>query len=309
MRFFVATILAALVLWWWQHSSTSSALDAQPEASGATVSTASVEHDKPSVTTIQQEITAKAQAVQPTSTEPMQGGYEIWHSEPEVLPNQPIISYLDDLNAAIAEGDGDAAFHLFQASRRCFGAPPTRGDLEQVAVNIQYDEALSSVEQQQNIQTLYELYDYCEGFEKINLRSPKARELIIQAARAGNLHAQLEFATYAAPRPRPGEALDLAMIRQSEAITEYKRESMQYLHQVANAGIPDALGRLGSAYWDGVLTAQDPVQAYAYLYAADLVNSNEKIPQVLNDIAATLDQQSLQRAIAQGERVANQCCP
>jgi TPR repeat protein len=307
MRFIVITIIAALAIWWWQHS--------QSSINNDTVATEAQTPDANRPAAGAHKLTQHAKtnsALKPKSVDHKtqdQERFEIWHNDPEYLPEQPITAYLAELNAAIEAGDGDAAFHLFQASRRCFGSPPTRQDLDQVAVNIQYDETLSSVEQQTNIQTLYELYDYCEGFEKINLRSPKARDLIIQAARAGNLYAQLEFATYAAPRPKPGEALDLAMIRQSEAITEYKRESMHYLHNVASAGVPGALGRLGSAYWDGILTERDPRQAYAYLYAADLVNSNEKLPQVLNDIASTLDQESLNQAAAQGERIASQCCP
>lgn len=125
-----------------------------------------------------------------------------------------------------------------------------------------------------------------------------------QAADAGIAMAQRSYAGNA-------EAVvgnSSQMLAHPEKVVAYRRKAMQYLRQAAVNGSVEALIELGDAYDRGILAQRDPMRAYAYYYATDLVSPSAYGRQRLQTYAAHLEPSQLATATQQGRRIYEACC-
>lgn len=220
-------------------------------------------------------------------------------------PATPLLSYLDRLEAAVEKGNGDAAFHLYHAHRRCFNAPKSLEAISDFA-----EEALD--EQGADMATVESIVDlkiiqfnYCEGFDAVDFMNEgyKIAHLGIMAARNGVIQAKLDFAAYI-PFALNDEQ---DYVRHSDEITQHKAETMQHLREAHRQGAELALLRLSDVYREGLVTQQNPHQAYAYLYAYQLVTGDKSLNAYRDALLAQMPDANIEELRSQGKKYVS-CC-
>lgn len=191
-------------------------------------------------------------------------------------------------------GDNEAAFYLFLKVEGCRyqlyragndGSRPAPGSGD-------------SVESQLAARTPAECHGLTADQYRDNVR------WLEQAADAGIAMAQLTYAGNA-------EAVignSSQMLAHPEQVIAYRRKAMQYLHQAAVNGSVEALTSLGDAYNYGIVARRDPVRAYAYYYAKDLVSPSAYGRQRMQAYAAHMGPEQLASANQQGRQIYEACC-
>ena len=131
----------------------------------------------------------------------------------------------------------------------------------------------------------------------------EAVQLLGQAADAGLVQAQLLYPDAVADLMTPTD-----MIRDPDAVKQYKERSMAYLASAARQGSAQALLQTASAYANGVMAERNLPMAYAYRYAV-----NQAFPELGGDdpvllYGGGLTDDQLSAAKRMGNTIFHQCC-
>ncbi len=238
-----------------------------------------------------------------------QGLYVRTQDGTTTLPSVSLITLLDDLANAINSGDNDAAVFLFEANFACaFNNIITERDLDSAIKKINSNTASDDFIKKKSIENKTRTYRFCKGY---NARDPIAaenqdlRDLIIRAAREGNIRAKLKFQDFGFP----GDPNDVSnLIRNSDLLTEFKNEAIQHLIDARNAGSFQALTLLALNYNQGLIVEQNDVEAYAYFYATQQHQFNIDTDSILSTIGGRLTSDQLPLAQKKGDNYADFCC-
>lgn len=129
-------------------------------------------------------------------------------------------------------------------------------------------------------------------------------EWLSLAAEQGNIGAQLLYSMDSASA-LGGEA---AMLRDPEAVMEYKRKATSYLEGLASQGSADALLQLGNAYQAGVLVNEDLVASRAYFEAVRLSDPSLVPTQQVKGLENEMSAEQISTAVRKGEQIYGSCC-
>jgi hypothetical protein len=204
----------------------------------------------------------------------------------------PVIEYLDDLVESAKQGNADAQYHLSMVQRKCNGVPETEESLESALT------VLDDFKHQYEI----DLFVFCKGYPRNGLSEKGWKEMIVKAARGGNIQAKLEFPAAALALLPPEE-----LIARSSEITDLKREAMNYLIDAKNSGELNALMVLGNAYFDGYLTEKNMEEAYAYYYAFSQLSQSSSIDSLMDTVGRNLNYDQIEKATKRGSKYVK-CC-
>ncbi len=98
------------------------------------------------------------------------------------------------------------------------------------------------------------------------------------------------------------------MIKDPAMVQDYKERSISYLTSVANEGSEGAMLSLSNAYYNGILVNRDLEMAYAYRYAADMVNPSSSNDDPANIYGGNLSEEEKNRAKIIAKNIYNKCC-
>jgi len=124
------------------------------------------------------------------------------------------------------------------------------------------------------------------------------------AAEQGNIGAQLLYSMDSASA-LGGPA---ALLRDPEAVIEYKARAKTYLESLASQGSIDALLQLGNAYQAGVLVPEDLVTSRAYFEAVRLADPSLVSKMQLKGLEGSMSPDQLSLALRKGEEIHGSCC-
>ena len=175
------------------------------------------------------------------------------------------------------EGDGDAAYAVFDALYRC--------------VQMEGSPSSSDAVQRNDCAQL------------IDDRANYLRYLLI-AAQAGNVDARLAYGTVAGAAFEDAEYL----VKHPREFEEYRRRTVDFLNAAATQGSADALVKLAYLHADGILVDSSPVIAYGYLWAVSQTGLFENARLGLEQMSQGMSPADVAAGIAQGERVLQTCC-
>lgn len=178
--------------------------------------------------------------------------------------------------AAALGGDGEAAYAIFRVLTEC--------------------------EQQALGQAGMEAGIECEGITPEQMAESLA--FLKTAAEAGVLQAQLSYSNFASDRFET--VADVA--KNIKEFEQFKQDSMRYLSSAARSGSVEGLLAMSEAYRQGMLTEQNPVQAYAYLHAVNQSGLTSPADTGLALLGASLNPVQLQQATLLGNNLYRQCC-
>ena len=124
------------------------------------------------------------------------------------------------------------------------------------------------------------------------------------AADRGNLSAMLLYSS--APEAMLTDAAE--MLKDPQAVVEYKQKAVRHLENAALLGSVDALLRLGNAYRAGIITNQDYQRSYAYYEAVKMIDPSLVPQQTVDDIGRSLNSRELIASRDQGRAIYERCC-
>ncbi|UHQ25046.1 hypothetical protein LVB77_10370 [Lysobacter sp. 5GHs7-4] len=268
---------------WWKRREATVAAPAEAGASHATsaVSTATVGGDDPAA-----ELQRARQAGAIRRGEAPTRSYD--------LPRGRAVDVVAALRPRAEAGDADAAFYLFIKVEECrHQLYRGRGSAERAAP-VEGD----GVESQLIARTPPECHGLTPEQYRDNVR------WLEQAAESGVVMAQLSYA-------RNAEAVignSSQMLANPEKVVAYRHKAMSYLHRAAASGSVEALLGLSDAYDYGVVTARDPMRAYAYYHAVGLNNPAYVDARLMDELASRLSPAQLGLATQQGRGIYDACC-
>jgi TPR repeat protein len=98
------------------------------------------------------------------------------------------------------------------------------------------------------------------------------------------------------------------MIRDPAMVQDYKERAISYLTSVANEGSEGAMLSLSNAYYNGILVNKDLEMAYAYRYAADMINPSNSSDDPADIYGGNLSEEEKNRAKLIARDIYNKCC-
>ncbi|SDZ20524.1 hypothetical protein SAMN04487939_12265 [Lysobacter sp. yr284] len=194
------------------------------------------------------------------------GGYQdpraVTSRENQTPPAGRAIDVIRRLTPQAEQGDARAALQIFQKLEQCQDAMKT-----DVRAGGLADQASHAGDRSYALKQIEAVLKDCQGIEEQDFAS--MAYWLENAADGGNLLAMLRYSS-AGSRIVVGDATE--MLRNPERVIEYKKKALGYLHQASAKGVPEAMLSLANTYKHGVMTKEDPVQAYAYALAAQMVH-------------------------------------
>ena len=179
-------------------------------------------------------------------------------------------------------GDADAALDIHMKISECrYAMSPSNSNRQLLEV---YRKA--GVDLEAMARAREKTLDECASLVTDGVDGAENEKWLELAAEKGSVYAKLLYATDPAST-LGGEA---EMMKDPEALIEYRRKAMTFLEQAADQGSIEALVMLSSAYEDGTLVKKDSRKAYAYYSAANSVYPNATAPAYLQ----RLRQQAIQ---------------
>lgn len=182
--------------------------------------------------------------------------------ENQTPPPGPALAVIRSLTPQAEQGDARAALQIFQKLEQCQGALKT--NLRDGGLS---DQATNGGDRVYALKQIEAVLQECQGLEDKDLAS--MGYWVEKAAKGGNLLAMLRYSD-GGYRYLVGDETE--MLRNPERVIEYKKKSVEYLHQAASKGVPEAMLSLATTYKLGIMAEADPVQAYAYAKAAQMVH-------------------------------------
>ena len=211
----------------------------------------------------------------PSSTAHMRSAHR---SQPVILPDQPVSTYLEILTQAAKRGDAEAAYRISIALDRCAmykGNPPHPSFAKELA----------------KCQDLTE-EQISQGLHWLQI-----------AAENGNEAAQVRYAQ-SLGRLFPSRT---ELVRDPERLIQFKNDALRYLQSASLNGNVDAMVALAQNHKDGLIVPHDLEAVYAYLDVADRTHLLEPIPS-LQYLRNELTAEQLARATQLGNQIYQQCC-
>lgn len=154
-------------------------------------------------------------------------------------------------------------------------------------------EGLTEAQQQQFLQSSGVLSLKCPP----TIDPYRVYALAQQAAESGSVQAQLDFALLAADV----FSLEAASL-DTELILKFKRDTLRFLDAAMRSGSVDALSRLSDTYEVGRFGPKDPVRAYAYSYARNMIVQSPISAMRLDQLGRPLDPSQIKRGQELGQQ-------
>jgi len=143
--------------------------------------------------------------------------------------------------------------------------------------------------------------DRCDG---VRADSPKdGLRWLTRAADQGFAPARILYPDLVSQIMTPSD-----MIRDPAMVQDYKDRAISYLTSVANEGSEGAMLSLSNAYYNGILVNKDMVTAYAYRYAADMINPSNSNDDPADIYGGNLSEEEKNRAKQIARDIYNKCC-
>ena len=218
----------------------------------------------------------------------------------QALPDMPVADLIAMLEPRARGGDAAAARLIYLGLFRCRTWPLTatnetafidpvllqRMGMDEVEFRRRRDAGRA---QEAQIQA-----EDCRGVEPAQIAT--AGDWLRISAEAGDAYAQLAYVD--ASDEVIGNATQ--MLADPDAVARFRRDSVRYLRQLAQRGVPEAMARLSGIYGSGVLAEKDLVQAYAYGEAAEQMSGSPVPDPSLDEyrLALSGDQLRAARAMA-----------
>lgn len=119
---------------------------------------------------------------------------------------------------------------------------------------------------------------------------------LTNAAENGNVFAQVRYGTF--PVPEQLKSQDIS----AKEIKDYRSRALHYLDMAVAQGNADAMFWRGQAALAGIIAPKDPLDAYAYISAANVVFSSNDIDRDLDGLLNKLKKKILPRKLPQAEQ-------
>jgi len=215
------------------------------------------------------------------------------------LPDVPVKDLYPSLRNRAEAGDLEAKRQLFLVFNECRLAMQAERPMDysnsQVSPEIlkasgKTREQFLADQQLSSLTFTEEKLKQCEGIPG-DAQKETARWLK-EAAEGGDTYARLAYYNY----------LDLIVGDQqeqavsAEKVKQFNDDSYRYIKSVADAGNPDGLFTLGTAYQRGIITPKDSVRAYAYKKAAGQLTPIGGNDQILDLMAQSMTPSELRKA-------------
>jgi len=215
------------------------------------------------------------------------------------LPDVPVASLYASLSNRADAGDLEAKRQLFLVLNECRVAMQPDRPIDYSSSQVSPDllkasgktrEQFLADQQIKSLTSTEEKLKRCEGIPRDALK--ETARWLKEAAEGGDTYARLAYYNY----------LDLVVGDQRtqeaspEKVEEFNTDSFRYLKSVADAGSADGLFSLGTAYQRGIITAKDPVRAYAYKKAAGELAPIGGNAQALDLMARSMTPSELEQA-------------
>lgn len=205
--------------------------------------------------------------------------------DPTIVPPGPLAANIDQLEAAARAGDAKVAYALGRELMACIQLDAAYADVHDKLKNNEIKPETA----QASLDGLDRKLTSCAGITPE--QKSEFPHWIEMAATRGDLTAQTEYAgLLSLPLQQHMASLD------SDWITDYKNKSMNFLQSASNAGDVDALDNLAFAYWDGLLTTQDKVRAYAAMQCVASSGLVKSATKMLGVFSKSMLPEELQRA-------------
>lgn len=199
------------------------------------------------------------------------------------VPEGDAESVVRNLSSAALAGEAKASYAIHLKLRECAGM------MKRFA-----NERASTIRES--------TYAHCMSLPAEHYES--ASRWLVLAAEQGHVGAQLLYA--ADPEAILGSPAD--MLRDPDAVKQYKAMAMKYLEAASADGSIDALIHLGDAYWTGVLADQDLVAAHAYYQVAARIEPPFVSPTRMEAIRKKLTPQEINYSYSKGMKIHDGCC-
>lgn len=219
-------------------------------------------------------------------------------AEAQTPPAGTALDVYDRLVPLAESGDAHAAFQLYLKALECQQAMTSDVTPSTPLVSNVSAEFAANVEKQRLLH-IEALLDQCEGLPVSAY--DRLGSWLVQAAEGGNVIAQLLYARES--RLILGSRAD--MIANPDAVAEYKRKAVAFLHSAVATGTPAALQAMSTAYRAGVLLPRDPIMSYAYANAANRAASGDW---ALDAYSRDLTPDELAIAKKRADAIYRKCC-
>lgn len=205
-------------------------------------------------------------------------------------------SYIQSRLEASNGGDSTATFDIYLAALDCrnAGSPSELQSASRLPDPLSKQDALEASDRR---------LTECEELLKDPALSSPGKWLL-QAAQQGSIEAMLLY-TIDTESAFGGSA---NAVRNPEAVVEWKKNSISFLNTAANSGSVDALISLAQANNNGIITARNPTEAYAYYLAARRAMPHAMPERLLERYKEELNSSQQQNAIQRAEAIYKNCC-
>lgn len=219
-------------------------------------------------------------------------------NDAQTLPKKTISELYSELLLEAKAGDPKAMRQLFLALSQCWHSmawtesrvvPETIDPDILKASGLTREEFTARIRHNmlgQTDSTLHECQKLPEG------AVGSTQQWLTSAAESGDIYAQLMYANYRDLIVNKSASTD-EIEDQNET---FNKTALNYLEQLANEGLPDALYSLGVAYEAGDITPKDIVRAYAYKKAYSDIYHDETNDGELKRIAREMSEDQLLEA-------------
>jgi len=146
--------------------------------------------------------------------------------------------------------------------------------------------------------------DECASLVSNGIDGVEDEKWLELAAQNGSVYAKLLYAT------DPASTLggESEIMKNPEALIEYRRKAMRFLEQAADRGSIEALVMLSKAYESGTLVTKNSQMAYAYYLAANSVHPRATAPSYLQALQQQAAKDGAGNVDALVESILQRCC-
>lgn len=203
--------------------------------------------------------------------------------KPAVLPSGNLASNLPSLEARALAGHPEIAYALSQQILSCYTKSQPDADAFFGDVSTTFAEK-------------------CRGLTDSDYQN--AMKLIAYAARAGDVNAQNSYLADADIWMDRNPSL----VYQSDYAEAVSADTLNFLHGAAANGNVEAMVNLAHIYEMGIITPQDHVQAYAYMYSVDKTGLLPGSQRVLAMWQSQFSPNEIMMGTRKGEEIFESCC-
>lgn len=222
--------------------------------------------------------------------------------KPLSLPEPPWGEKLHELTQK-AKDNPRVAFELARMLFKCARTPATTQQYKKALLDLReyhhfhgyyVDNVVPHVE------LLKDRFEACKGITRdIRLRY---QHWLTKAAENGSVFAQVRYGNFPLPKGLENPAVPPSAYLSQKGIEKYRHRALQYLDMAVAQGNADGMFWRGQAALAGVITSKNVFDAYAYIYAANIVFKRNGIDRDLDALLGRIKRKIRPRKVAKARK-------